>query len=386
MTRLRVIHIISALPVGGVERNLVRLLPRLDRQRFQVSLVCLREAGDLAPEMEAAGIPVAVERMRTRYDPFSLWRLSRRLRAEGAHIVHCHMRRANTSGRLAALLAGVPIRFATERDLGLDKSWRHYLVDRWLGYYSSAVICISKGVWEHEQRHSGLPAAKFRLLYNGLDLENFQRLPPRPAARQALLGSQAETVADLPLVGVVSRLHAIKRIDCIIRAFADQRLASAALAIVGDGEERQGLENLARSLGLTDGDRPRVFFTGFRHDLATVYAALDAAVVASVSEGFGNAHIEALAAGVALVSTPVGIAAEALRPGVDYIMAPTAAAEHLAAAIAAALQPETAAQVRAAGRRAAAAFSSEAQARNLEAIYLEFAAAHGLIMNPNSAI
>ena len=60
MNQLRVIHIISALPVGGVERNLVRLLPRLDRRRFNVSVICLREAGALAPEMVAAGIPVEI--------------------------------------------------------------------------------------------------------------------------------------------------------------------------------------------------------------------------------------------------------------------------------------------------------------------------------------
>jgi len=376
MNQLRVIHIISALPVGGVERNLVRLLPRLDRRRFNVSVICLREAGALAPEMVAAGIPVEIEKMRTRYDPLSLWRLSRHLRSAGADIVHCHMRRANTSGRIAAFIAGVPICFVTERDLGLDKTWRHYLVDRWLGYYSSAVICISKGVWRHEQSRSCLPAAKFRLLYNGLDLDTFAHLPPRSQAREKLLGSHAAAIADRPLIGVISRLHALKQIDCIIRAIADPRLEHAMLVIVGDGDDRQRLEGLARSLDLACVEKPRIFFTGFRIDLPTVYAALDVAVVASASEGFGNTHIEALAAGVPLVSTPVGIAAEALQPGKDYILAPTADPKHLAAAIAEALHPERAAHLRAAGRQTAAAFSVEMQARQLEKIYLEFAATH----------
>ena len=58
MKRLRVVHIISALPVGGVERNLVRILPMLDRERFEVSLVCIRELGELAPQLQEAGIGV----------------------------------------------------------------------------------------------------------------------------------------------------------------------------------------------------------------------------------------------------------------------------------------------------------------------------------------
>jgi len=377
-----VVHVIGALPVGGVERNMIRVLPRLDPARFRVSVVCLRERGDLAAEMEAAGIPVRLVRFRTRLDPASLWRLRRHFLEEKAEIVHCHMRRANTSGRIAGLLAGVPVLIATERDLGLDKTRWHYRIDRWLGRRSACVLCVSKAVLAHEQVRSGLPVSAFRVLYNGLDFAPFENLPPRAEVRAAL-GLPAEA----KVVGALSRLEEIKNLDAVLRAFARPELAGVHLLLAGDGRERGALERLARDLGLgaraTDraadpGESgARVHFTGWRSDLAALYAALDASVLASRSESFANVILESLAAGVPLVSTPVGIAEEALEPGRDWLRVATHDPALLAAALGEALRPERAAVLREAGRAAVRPFTLEAQARNLAALYDSFSATGG---------
>lgn len=369
MTPVPVVHIIGALPVGGVERNMLRVLPRLDRDRFRVSVVCLRERGDLADSMEEAGVPVTLVPMRTRYDPVSLWRLRGHLLREGAKIVHCHMRRANTSGRIAAFLAGVPVRIATERDMGLGKSRKHYLVDRWLAGWTDAIVCVTRGVAEHNRARSGIAPETFRVLYNGLDLERFAVLPS-PAKARAAFGLPE----DATVIGVVGRLDPIKNVDAVIRAMMDPRLADAHLLVVGDGRLRGELETLARDLGIAK----RIRFAGFRDDLPSVYAALDAAILASSSEGIANVQLETLAAGVPLVSTPVGIAHEAMADAGCYIEIPSPMPTEIADGLAGVLEPELANRLREAGRKAVQPFAIEEQVCQFESLYESLLGEKGL--------
>jgi glycosyltransferase involved in cell wall biosynthesis len=359
--RLNVVHIIGALPVGGVERNLVRVLPMLDREAFNVSVITIRERGELAPALEAAGVPVELSYMKTRYSPVSLWRLARRLREKEADIVHCHMRRANTSGRLAAMLARVPVRLAHERDLGLGKRPRHYRVDRLLGRWNGPVLCVTRGVAEHNRERSGLPASSFLVQYNGLDLAPFLAHQDRTVARERF-----GLPPDRPVVGYIGRLHRIKDLPLLLRGFARARveLPDPVLALVGEGKEEPALRALAVDLGIAE----RVRFLPWQHDLPLLYAALDVFAFTSRSEGIANVQLEAAAAGVPLVSTRVGIAAEAFRPGVDYLPVEWTE-ESVARGIEAALQPGRAAELIAAARERVQDFSLERQRDEMEALY-----------------
>ncbi len=371
MRKLEIVHIISALPFGGVEQNLLRVLPILNADpRFSVSVVCTRERGDLAEPLEKLGVPVTLVKFATRYDPGSLLRLRDHLRARRADGIHCHMRRANTSGHLAAWLAGVPIRVATEHDMCLGKNWRHFLIDRWLlGPLTDAILGVTRGVVEINRERTGLSADKFRVLYLGLDLDRLADRPGRAEAR-ASLGLPAAGA----IIGHVGRLHEIKNVPAIVRALAEPALRKATLVIVGDGPERGALEALVKELDLSS----RVVFAGWREDLPRVYAALDVMVMASSSEGIATVQMEALATDTPLVSTPVGFALELLTPGVEFISAARPQPDLLAAALAEALRPERAAALRQAGRAAIAAYSIERQAQRMAEIYLELAERHGL--------
>ncbi|HEU0054744.1 MAG TPA: glycosyltransferase, partial [Longimicrobium sp.] len=83
--------------------------------------------------------------------------------------------------------------------------------------------------------------------------------------------------------------------------------------LAGDGEEREALESLARELGVAE----RAHFLGYRDDTGDVLDALDTFVVCSNREGLSNAMLEALAAGVPVVSTPVSGSDDALSPFPD---------------------------------------------------------------------
>ncbi len=368
MRPLRVIHVVSALPMGGVEQNLLRVLPQLDRERFAVSVVCIRSLDELAPAMREAGVPVDLVKVASRYAPLSLWRLSGFFRKEAADIVHCHMRRANTTGRIAAILGQVPVRIATEHDMVVDKTWRHFLVDRMLAKRSDCILAVTRAVAEANRIKAGIPGDKFRVIYHGLDLNDFTDMPARSEARTRL-----DLPQDARIAGFVGRLHRIKNVDRIIRAMALAGLEDVVLAIVGDGEERPALERLTAQCGLTG----RVRFLGFRDDLRMVYAALDTLVLASKSEGFGLVMIEALAAGIPLVSTVVGLAGEALEAENEYVRIKHPEPAELAAGIAAALEPERSRNLRRAGLKAARRFSLERQVEEIQALYTELAEQKG---------
>lgn len=374
MRQLRVIHLISALPYGGVETNLHRVLPLLQGDEFKISIVTMREKGDMAPQLEAVGIPVELIYQRTRYSPTSLWQLSRYFKNEQVDIVHCHMRRANTSGRIAAILAGVPIRIATEHDMILGKNWRHHLVDRLLSRYTDAVLGVTKAVNEINHRHAGIPREIMRVMYLGLELDRFAATPPQTKARRTL---GIDLDCNEPVVGFIGRLHAIKNVDQLIRAMAEPILRDkkCRLFIVGDGPCRADLEALTDQLSLQE----RVFFAGFRDDLPTCYAALDCLVLPSSSEGIATVQMEAMACSVPLVTTPVGFSAEVQTAGKEYIEVDSPTPDLLAKGIAEALNPTRAASLRQAGLESISQFSIQSQANWLRDLYLEYATKHELV-------
>jgi glycosyltransferase involved in cell wall biosynthesis len=136
----------------------------------------------------------------------------------------------------------------------------------------------------------GVAADRVRVLRNGVDLEQF-----RPRARERQRGSGPTLLSVGHLVG--SKGH-----DLVVRALA--RLPAYRLIIAGDGPERSRYEGLARQLGVAD----RVTFLGSvpHRDLAEVYSAADALVLASAREGWPNVILEALACGTPVIGSRVG--------------------------------------------------------------------------------
>jgi glycosyltransferase involved in cell wall biosynthesis len=147
----------------------------------------------------------------------------------------------------------------------------------------------------------GLPPERVIVIRNGVDAPPAER--PAGALRRELA-----IPAGAPVVGAVARLVHQKRLELLVGAAA--RLDGVRCVIAGDGPERARLERLAAERGAAD----RIRFLGHREGVGDVLAALDLFVVTSRAEGMSNAMLEALAAGVPVVSTPVSGAGEALEP------------------------------------------------------------------------
>ncbi len=304
---LDVVLLLTSFDVGGTERQMVELATRLDQSRFRPHLACFHERGRLRDEIPAR-IPVrafplsgfATPRAIGQLAAFAGW-----CRSIGAAIVHTCDLYGNIFGLPGAALAGVPVRIANRREILTGDKSRAQLTGQRLAYRAAHAVVANSMAARDQLVREGVPAAKVRLIANGLDALRFTPVPARPAPRRIVM---------------VANLRAEKGHDTLLRA-APRILArhpDASVTLVGGGPRRDALETLTRALGIGD----RVRFLGECRDVAPVLAEHDLFVLPSRSEAFPNALIEAMATGLPVVATAVGGIPEVVRPGVNGLLVP----------------------------------------------------------------
>ena len=144
----RILFLIDELDVGGTEQQLLELVKRLDRQRYEPVVCCFRP-GKVSKEIEAAGIRVITLEKRGKVDPFFVGRLVRMMRRERIDLLQTYLFTANTWGRLAARLAGVPIIVTSERNVDMWEEWYKQRLGVWLDRWTQRTIGNSQAVGDY---------------------------------------------------------------------------------------------------------------------------------------------------------------------------------------------------------------------------------------------
>ena len=366
MTPARVLHLIWALHLGGAERQVLEIVRRLDRRRFDPVVGCLVRKGRWGEALEAEGVRVVDFAKRPGFDPTLLLRLARFLRRERFAIVHTHAFTAATWGRLAAALAGRPCMVVHEHSAFSLDSPLHSLVDRALAPLTDRWVPVSEQLARDLARGLGLPVPRLVTVRNGLPLPEGAPPVDRGAVRREL---GADGFAKL--VGTVGRLERRKGLEVLLEA--TQTLAGRrpdlGVVLVGEGPDREMLERQAGALGLGD----RVLFAGRREDVPRVLAALDVFVLPSHSEGLSIALLEAGAASCPIVATDVGGNPEVIEDGRSGVLVPAGDPRALAEGLATVLDdPERARALGAAASRTVRErFSSDAMMKGIEDLYTD---------------
>jgi len=323
--------------IGGPSRHVTILTVRCAPE-FDTALLAgetdARE-GSLEDEAVAAGAHVVhVPRLRRPLSPIAdvlaaVW-LYRYFRREKPAIVATHLAKAGTAGRLAAWLAGVPIRIHTFHGHVLDGYFGRVStalftwLERMLGRISTRLVAISPEVAADLER-LGIGRGKTVVVRLGLELDGLA------GHERGALRNELGIAADAPVVGIVGRLVPIKAHDLFLDAaeHVAKQDPNVAFVIVGDGELWDELHRQVESRGLAT----RVHFTGWRSDLRAVYADLDVVVCCSKNEGTPVSLIEAGAAGRAVIGTRVGGMPDIITAGVNGLLVPSGDAGALAASI-----------------------------------------------------
>ena len=368
---LNVLQLIPTLDRSGAEKQMVLLAKGLPRDRFHVEVATLTRLGPLQDELEAAGVPVRTIGKRFKLDPLVLKRLVGFLKSQRFDIVQTWIFAANTYGRIAARMAGVPIVITTEMAVDLWKGKAERFVDRRLAGWCDRLIGNSHAVVDY-YRSLGLPEDRLAMIYSGIAEE--EPPPVDPSALRSEFGFAAQA----PLVLFAGRLAEQKRVDDLLKALDLLQHVQPDLRtlIAGDGPLRSRLEETARLYDL-DG---KVRFLGHREDVPRLMAAADLVVLPSAYEGLPNLVLEAMRFRKPVVATAAPGTTEVVVDGQTGVLVPVANPQLLARAIRDLVRdPALARRLGQAGReRVDAEFRVQTMVDRFAALYDELARAKNL--------
>src|SRR2546428_3836398 len=393
---MRVVRLITRLNVGGPSIQAMTLSDRLRARGVETLLVhgkLGKGEGDmrylLSTGVETRYLAALRRPVAPLHDAIAFAQILDILRAVRPQIVHTHMAKAGTLGRLATAfynrtagrLARVRVvhtyhGHVLEGYFGSPAATLFTRMERHLAAVTDAIVAISPQIRRELLGYFqiGRPA-QYHVVPLGFDLTELSAIDDdqRRAARAAL-----DIQPGAHVVTTVGRLTAIKQ----HRLFLDvaQQVAesdpAALFLIAGDGELRAELQDYARHLGIAE----RTRFLGWRRDLATIYAATDVFLLTSRNEGTPVALIESLAAGVPGVSTDVGGVGDVIDSEAVGLLAPFGDAEALAQHVATLLADP--ARRRAMGARGRAAVATryhvDRLVNDIEALYRDLLPANSV--------
>jgi len=296
--RINVLHVVLEMGIGGLQRLITDTALTMDRERFNVEVVCLDELGCFADVLRSHGFTVTLLRRKDAHLAKLPLRLARFMRERRIDVAHMHPGTL-IFGALAAKLARVPAAVYTEHGRGLPEPRVRLLEDRVSGVLIDSIIAVSADLESYLSRVVRMPRRKITTVMNGIRLTDFSG----PSDRQSVLASLGLPV-DAKVVGTVARLDGVKDQLTMLRAFAQvwRSEERARLLLVGDGPMRAELESFIQEEGLAGA----VVITGQRNDVPALIGAMDVFVLSSLSEGTSISLLEAMASGVAPVVTRVG--------------------------------------------------------------------------------
>jgi len=349
----------------GVKRLFGWMIPRFDRERFNVSLVSLRKR-DLSEEtLDALGIDITYLH-KGKFDPATLTTLLKVIDQKQIDILHLHGYGATTFGRMAAAMRKLPVVLHEHANL-TDTPWYQKVADKLLAPYTDIAIAVSASTADFVRGPRLMPAERVKVVYLGVPLEEFSRArtPEEIAAARQELGLTPDDFA----IGTITRLHDSKGNDYLVsaaRQVIDAR-PRAKFYLVGEGPLRPALEAQAQSLGLGD----RFVFWGFAKDVPAVLSAFDLSVFPSLWEGTPLTGFEALAMGKPIVSTDADGLLDILHDGVDAAIVPKRDAGALAQKIIWAMDhPEERARLSSGARATGQRYDIAAFVRKMERLYV----------------
>jgi glycosyltransferase involved in cell wall biosynthesis len=310
--------LLSSIAMGGAERNVVSVLPYLQREGIKVSLCTLNKRRD--SPLADAFVETGIERIdleARRLVDFKSWkRFVALLRTRKVDLVHAEDQDSIIYAGMIRRIHGIPALMTRHVLEEPSSTWKAALRARIVllaaRYGMDDVIAVSEVVRQLFSEQAGVSLSKICTIHNGIELEKFSNRIPKAEIRKRLGWS-----TNVPIALLVSVLRpgkgleiAIKAVPEILGGFPDFQLK-----IVGSGELESELKKMASHLGAS------IEFLGERMDVPELMWASDLLIQSSWSEALPTVLIEAGAAALPVVATDVGGTAEIVRDeGSGYLI------------------------------------------------------------------
>jgi glycosyltransferase involved in cell wall biosynthesis len=318
----RICHIITKLELGGAQQNTLYTVSHLNRAKFLPVLITgepsmLDDEARALPGVAFFQVHSLVREIRPLKDCYAVWKLTAILRKLRPMVVHTHSSKAGILGRIAALLAGVPIVIHSIHGYGLTPLQHPLLrrmllgLERLVSKKTTRFFSVSEA-----NRRQGIAWKLFSpdrcvVIRSGVDIEALRRTSVDKPSKKRELGLDPFR----PVVGMVAPMKRQKApLDFVrVAARVHQTNSDIQFVMVGDGELRPAVELERARLGLSQA----FHLLGWRRDVAEILQCLDVFVLTSLWEGLPRVYLEALAMAIPVVGTRVDGAEEVVKDGVN---------------------------------------------------------------------
>lgn len=348
--RLRIAHVVGVLDYGGTEAMALLLLKHLPADRFEHHIIyigsepALRQTEFASHAVSYTSIPY-----RFRQSISFISKLSSRLKHLRIDAVLCHNFGNHPFIGMAARWAGIKRVYTIVASSpcstpGIRKKNR---LKGWLGRpWCSLEIAVSAPLAKELETELGLPASRLRTIVNCCQTQEIGERADRSRMNRTTASPK------VPQLLMVARMDEAKDQDTLLQALAKikQQGREFNLCLAGDGSRRAHLMKMTEHLGLQD----CVSLPGARQDVPELLGSSDLFVFSTKTEGFGLALIEAMSAGIPIISSDLAVCRDILGNGSCGMLFPVGDVDNLAACISTMLDhPEQAKEYAFAARKRA---------------------------------
>jgi glycosyltransferase involved in cell wall biosynthesis len=400
MEKIKVLHLITHLGVGGAQDNTLLTVKGHSRERYEVHLA----AGVDQRDWEDRGrlyaddfftLPGLCRSAQPLDDRRALNQITDFLKKHKYHIVHTHSAKAGTLGRIAAQRAKVPIVIHTFHSFGWQvartartnplqmlasslKKWFYVQIERHAASLSDALITVSELNKRDAISINLAPPEKFTTIYSGIDLNRF-----KVNVKRSKMCDSLGLSPNQPIIGAIGRLSIQKAPIDFVKAAKTvlQKKPDIQFIMIGDGP-------LAADVRHAIGDERRINVFGYRDDVPEILSILDVFVLSSLWEGLGRAMTEAMIMEVPVAATAVDGVPELVTHQQTGMLSPPGDPVRLAEHIMFLLDhPEEAQRMKqSARRRVVPTFGAEQMVEQIEALYERLLAEKGFVQKRHSLV
>ncbi|WP_316749089.1 glycosyltransferase family 4 protein [Pedobacter gandavensis] len=327
LRKIKILQAIRQGKVGGGETHVLDLVNELNKQEFESVILSFTE-GPMVEKLRADGFKVYVVPTEKPFN-YKVWKAVKKIvEQEKIDLIHAHGTRANSNTFSTAKSLSIPIIYTVHGwsfhpDQSAAVKIIRTLSERFLVNMANKTICVSQSNLNEGLLKFPMPEAT--VILNGINQQKFS-----PDQTFKPVRTELNIPSDAVLIGYIARITAQKEPLNFLRAIA--RVPSdlnAKFLIVGDGELKAEMLELATSLNLND----RVTFQDFRSDIPDVLNAVDIFCLPSLWEGLPIALLEAMAMKKAIVATEIDGINDLIQPGQNGILVPVSNPDKLAEAI-----------------------------------------------------
>ena len=376
-TKIKVLHVITHLPIGGAQDNTLYTVELLDKKKYDISLCCnldgeLVERAKKVEDIKIFDIPFLCREVTPYNDLRAFLSLYKLVKKENFDIIHTHSSKAGLLARLAAKLNETPViihtihGFAFNDFMNVFKKNFFIYVEKILARWTDVLITVSN---LNKKKIVDLNIAEeknIKNIYSGIDLKLFNN------KRNYEFRKELNLDVDKLLIGSVGRLSHQKDPITMINAFdiVSKKFPDAHLVLVGDGGLKEKIIEKIDQLKLNN----RIHLTGNKNNPWDVYHSLDLFIMSSIYEGLGRSITEALSCGVPVVCTAVEGVPEIIKDDITGILVPPKDSNKLADGIIRSLIDMESAKIKAEeGRRFVQDnFDVNKMVKDIDALYHSF--------------